>query len=223
MKIDTKSIDWDELTTPSELRDELASTWAIQIEGELPHDLMHAGSLPATTLATQLTLLYAGFDQQVDVLKGGSFVAKPLEALSEWKATYSSSEVQSNRLNEAKRSFPKAKLTTRSNRSTLSGPTNFHLQMLNVKVAVPRNVEAKFTIPQLRAPLERIVGDLAKHLGFDVMWSDQIPAIKRQAVFTFEVAKPKSADEILLQIATDCGVKIDRQGQTIVVSPAEGK
>jgi len=220
-KVDLRTLAWGELATPTDLRKLIEEQWTVSVLTPLPHDLMHAGSLPGSTLATQLTLLHAGFGLQVDCANDSVFNGVPLEQESNWRAVYASKEVQSSRLTAARQDFPSATLQTRGSACTVTGPTGFHLQLLSVRLPIARNTEPKFSIPEFRAPLDRIIGDLGKHLSMEVNWSPDIPSSKKQAVMTFGVPKPKTPDEILRQIATDSGLRIQREQQTIYVYPGE--
>lgn len=214
-----RTLNWEDITTPAELLDKINRQWAIKFNSELPHDLMHAGELPSSTLATQLTLLNAGFNRQVNCDSSGVFTTTPLVPESIWKAEYATKELQIDRLTAARKEFSKGTLLVRGKVATVTGPTDFHLRLLTIRAPNSRTLEPKFAIPEFRASLERVIGDLAKHLGMQVHWSDQIPLSKRQAVVTFSVPKAKTTNEILQQIADESGLKIQRQGQTIDVSP----
>ncbi len=219
-QVGLRSLKWEELTTPSELLDNIQKLWSIKVDSELPHDLMHAGELPSSTLATQLTLLHAGFDQQIECTASDVFTTSQLVQESDWKADYADKEVQTDRLAAARKEFPKATMLTQGKVSTVTGPAGFHLRLLAIRVPTNARIpEPKFTIPQFRAPLERVISDLAKHLGMEAKWSDSIPQTKRRTVVTFGVSKAKTADEILKQIADESGLKIQRQQQTIEVLP----
>ena len=217
--VELRTLSWEELTTPADLLDNIQKRWAVKVISELPHDLMHAGELPSSTLATQLSLLHAGFDLQVECESSGQFKANPLVLESSWKADYSDKELQTGRLTSARRDFPNASMQTRGKISTVIGPTGFHLRLLAVRVSTNRNTEPKFTIPEFRAPLERVIGDLAKHLNMQVEWSKDVPQSKRQTIVTFGVSEAKTADGILQQIAAESGLRIRRQQQTIEVLP----
>lgn len=219
-QVELRTLNWEEITTPAELLRNIQEQWSIEIDSELTHDLMHSGTLPSSTLATQLTLLHAGFDLQVDCDKNGTYSTSPLAQESVWKAEYSSKELQTDRLTAARKEFPKATMSVRGKVSTVTGPTGFHLRLLATRVPNPRKTEpARFTIPEIRAPLERVLGDLAKQLGMQVQWSDEIPQSERQAIVNFSVPEAKTTDEIIEQIADENHLKVLIQGQTIEVSP----
>jgi len=218
-QVELRTLNWDEITTPTELLDNIQKRWSIKVNSELPHDLMHAGELPSTTLATQLTLLHAGFDRQVECNSSSIFTASQLVQESVWKADYADKEVQADRLAAARKEFPKATMLTKGKVSTVTGPTGFHLQLFAIRIPTSRNTEPKFTMNEVRAPLENVIGVLAKNLGMQVNWSDDIPQSKRQAVVNFGVPKAKTTNEILKQIADESGLKIQRQQQTIEVLP----
>ncbi len=214
-----RTLSWEDITTPSELLASIQNQWSVKVYSELPHDLMHAGDLPSSTLATQLTLLHAGFNQQVECDRNGSFTTNSLADISDWKANYAEKELQLDRLVAARKEFNKATVQTKGKVSTVTGPTGFHLRLLSSRVPMARMPEPKYRIPEFRAPIERVIGDLAKHLGMDVKWSEQIPENKRKEVMTFAVPVEKTVNEILKQIADQSKLKIQRREQTIEVLP----
>ena len=218
-RVDSKPLSWDELATPSDLLESIRRNWEIKLDAELPHDLMHAGKLPASTLATQLTLLFAGFDQQVECLSGSSYSVAKLSNETLWKGDYSAKEIQTGNYSAAKRDFPSASMQVRNGTCNVVGPTGFHLRLLTVRPTVTRNLEPKFTLPDVRGPVEQIVAGLAKHLNLQVSWSDAIPLSKKQSIITFGVKIAKTPDEIIAQLAKDSGLTIQRNGETISVSP----
>ncbi len=220
-RVDLKSLNWDELTTPSELVRIIEQQWSVAVDAALPHDLMHAGKLPSSTLGTQLTLLLAGFGQQATCKSPTEFTTSDLANDSAWKSEYSAKEIQTMRYSAAKLEHPQASMQIKNGVCIVSGPTAFHLKLLTVRAQVSRNVEPKFTLGEVRGPLEQIVGGLGKHLNLAVVWSESIPMAKKQAVITFGVLKAKTPDEILRQLGQESGLSIQRQGETIIVSPGD--
>lgn len=223
-KVDSRTLSWEDITTPMELLERIEQQWSIKVDSKIPHDLMHAGQLPSTTLATQLTLLHAGFDLQVDCDTKGTFTVSPLIHESVWQAGYPEKELQSDRVPVARKEFPAATIQIKGGVSTVTGPTAFHLRLLAIRLPKTRPPSSRtgddaFQIPEFRAPLERVIGDFAKKLGMEVQWSKDIPENKRKAVITFGVPKAKTIDEILKQIADENGLTIHRQGQLIEVFP----
>jgi len=220
-RVESNSLNWDELTTPSELLKIIEQQWSVTVDAALPHDLMHAGKLPASTLATQVTLLLAGFGQQANYKSPTEFTVSALANDSLWKSEYSAKEIQTARYSAAKLEHPQALMQIKNGVCALSGPTAFHLKLLTVRAQVHRNIEPKFTLGEVRGPLEQIVGGLGKHLSLEVKWSESIPIAKKQAVITFGVPKAKTPDDILRQLGQESGMSIQRQGETIIVSPGE--
>lgn len=219
VRVDSKSLTWNELATPSELLQLVEQQWSVRVDATLPHDLMHAGKLPASTLATQLTLLLAGFGQQATCRSPTEFTVSELTNDSVWKSEYSAKEIQTNRYSAAKLEFPQSSMQVKNGACTVTGPTAFHLKLLAVRAPITRRIEPKFTLGEVRGPLEQIVGGLGKHLSLEVKWSESIPTAKKQTVITFGVSKAKTPDEILAQLGQESGLSIQRQGETINVSP----
>ncbi len=63
----SRSLEWSDITSTTELLDLIAETWKVQIDGELPHDLFYAGKFPPSSLATQISILLGGFDLQAQI------------------------------------------------------------------------------------------------------------------------------------------------------------
>ena len=214
-------LEWDELTTPTELLSKIQSQWQVEIsEAELPHDLMHAGQLPASTLATQLTLLCAGCEMQAVCMDGHTFVMQPLEHQAVWQANYAKKDLQTNRFVSARRDFSGSTATIQGAIATVTGPTDFHLRLLASPRSEPRDVaELKFSIPKINAPLAKILGDLSKQLGMQLEWDRRITESQKDALISFSVPEPQTLDEVLRILANSSGVAIERQSQKIVVQP----
>jgi hypothetical protein len=216
-----RSLEWDELATPSELMEKLASQWQVKIDVQLPHDLMHAGRLPSSTLATQLTLLLAGFELQGHCTSAGEILVQPLERQEVWQANYAKKELQVNQLTNARREFPNATANLQSSVATVTGPTNFHLRLFApVRIPASRGAEdLKFTIPEINAPLRKILSDLSKQLGMQLEWGGDITEAQKDALLKFSVPDPRGLDDVLKVISNSSGVLIERREQVIFVQP----
>ncbi len=220
-RVESKPLRWEELTTPSDLLKTLEQQWSIAVDATLPHDLMHAGTLPSSTMATQLTLLFAGFDLQANFTSPTALTTSPLANDLIWQSEYSAKEIQTARYAAVKKEHPQASMQIKNGICTLTGPTAFHLKMLAIRALASRDNEPKFTLGEVRGPLGQIVGGLGKHLSLTVEWSDSIPLTKKQAVVTFSVPKAKTPDEILRQLGEENALSIQRQGETMIVSPGQ--
>ncbi|MEO8268700.1 MAG: hypothetical protein ABI557_03205, partial [Aureliella sp.] len=117
-----RELQWAELATPTDLLRGIESNWKIEIAGELPHDLFHAGQfLQPTTLATQVTVLLGGFEREVEWLQGNRFRIGPLQQADEWQANYSKSELDLSRLTGLRAEYVGAQCQTRGSISRVQG------------------------------------------------------------------------------------------------------
>ncbi len=239
-----KTLEWGELTTPEELLVKIEKLWDIDVEAALPHDLMRAGKLESTSLATQLTLLMAGFDLQVRCESAKRLVTEPLEKNANWTATYSKKELVDETPQSLANEYQGAKIESKGGSTRVTGPTDLHLRLLkplttgteqnrpskenNSKTNKSGRGHAKsndplmrtFTLPKpFTAPLENVLNQLAKNFSIDVQWADSIAQVKRQKVTTLDVPTPKTLDEVLESISQSSGFNIRRDGKTIRVDP----
>ncbi len=239
-----KTLEWEDLTTPEELLVKIEKLWDIDVEGTLPHDLMRAGRLESTSLATQLTLLMSGFDLQVRCESANRLVTEPLEKNPNWTATYSKKELIEEPPQTLAEEYEGAKIESKGGSTRVTGPTDLHLRLLkplttgpeksrpskesNSKTNKSGRGSAKsndplmrtFTLPKpFTAPLENVLNQLAKNFSIEVQWADSIAQVKRQKVTTLDVPTPKTLDEVLESIAQTSGFSIRREGKTIRVDP----
>ncbi len=217
-----QALAWEELTTPTELLAQIQSQWQVSCVAELPHDLMHAGQLPTSTLATQLTLLCAGFELQAHRATEGNMVLEALDQTTVWQANYLRKDVQTQQFVNARRDFPGATATIQNGLAVITGPTDFHLRLLTPNRPTPRETkELKFSIPKINAPLAKILGDMSKQLGMQLEWDRRITESQKDSLLTFGVPEPRSLAEVLKILSSTSGLVIERREQTILVGPDE--
>jgi hypothetical protein len=192
-------LQWPEISTYRELLDLIIENWQIEISGGelIPHDLMHFGSLPPCSLATQLSLLLGGFDLQAVIDKTATRTDKPrlkIKALAEgvaWQDIYPRSPAPSQ-LNELRQSFPEVIVEQLGKNIKLNGETNAHLSLLAIGVAPNRNNKSptitKPTTPQRMvksfspeepAPVESILKYLGEQFKLSIEWSTECTANDR--------------------------------------------
>lgn len=145
-------LQWDDVISSDELLQQIARTWQIQIEGQVPHDLFHAGHFPDSTLATQLSILLGGFDLQATLIGGPGDIQQPkdnqqskpalqadqsvrlrigpLSEKSSWSDNYARSLTESRRIQLQNR-FPDGSLNQLADkRWKVQGETNLHWELL---------------------------------------------------------------------------------------------
>ncbi|MGN6544219.1 MAG: hypothetical protein ACTHK7_04165, partial [Aureliella sp.] len=197
-----RPLSWPMLTTPTELYQEIAKTWGFRPAAELPHDLMNAGGLHPCTVATQLTLLFGGFDRCAVGRQLGELRIAAMPKAGPWQAVYS--EVPEVNIAAVTSEFPDAKLERAGKQVVLSGSTAAHLRLLHSPPRAAANgtarnaagspsptsptrggrrqrtgskeeslLKQRYTIKQDRAqPLHAVMSQLASQLGLELKWSE---------------------------------------------------
>lgn len=199
----SRLLKWPELATPQSVLEIIESDWKITIHGELPHDLLHEGQLQAaTSLATQLTLLVAGFELEVKLVGKRTFELAPLGNEVRWQANYAKAAIAPSELGSLRDKFPSGKL--RQNRAGYSvlGPTNFHSQLLAARGRDKRQVASgrAWTLEvKDPTPTEAIIDQLAASLGVQVEWDAGCTAEQRATRQRLKIVEA-STDELLRQI-----------------------
>ncbi len=225
---------WPKLTTPSELAQQINSTWGLSITSDLPHDLMNAGSLQPCTLSTQLTLLYGGFGKCAAGKRAGELRVLPMPKSGNWQAEYTSSAISADQVSLVKGMFTSVQAEKAKNSWRVVGPTAAHLMLLQPKrAAEPSNRsnrsanqnstgedplgKQRFDIgKQSDKPLGAILKSLADQLGLSVQWDEGLPPSAPFTLVTIEAKKAK-LDEILANLAQQAKVSIKRSGTQITV------
>ncbi len=214
---------WQELSTSTEMLAQLAAQWKINIVGDLPHDLYHAGELvqPAT-VATQLTLLVGGFDRQAVLTASGRFELKPLDGRSRWQAKYRKSDLDLKSLAILKSEYSNSQCFTRGEVSQVVGVTDFHLALLASPTARPaaRMIESSqaWEFKVQHTPLEDVLIKLSGSFGFELKWDVTCTEEMRQQRISFEV-EGVTTDELLAEVARVSRLKIMRDKKFLVVKP----
>ena len=126
-------LEWEMLTTPTELAAQIATDWGLEFKVALPHDLMNAGRLQPCTLATQLTLLLGGFDQCAVGRSADELRIAQLPMAAPWQTVYAKADIPITQLANwpaIAADFPNARLSQEGSAITVSGPTAAHLRLL---------------------------------------------------------------------------------------------
>lgn len=213
---------WPELSSSSEMLVQLATQWNVDVSGKLPHDLYHAGELlQPTTLATQLTLLVGGFEQQV-VLQSGRLEIQKLDNRTRWQANYRKSDLDLKSLVRLKTEFSGSSCQTRNEVSQVSGVTNFHLALLAPQAVKPpagkREGASRWGFEVKNTPVESVLQKLAGSLGFELSWDEACTPEMRQQRISFKV-DGATTEQLLAEVARVSSLKIVRDKQRVVVKP----
>lgn len=219
----TKDWSWEELSTPQQLLDQLAQEWRLEIQGELPHDLLHAGQLAAPThLATQLVLICSGFSKEPHWLEPQRIQLIPLENHVAWTATYPKSKLRTLDLPALRGIFPDCKLKFNGASCELTGETGFHLAMLqDARPNGGREKPGKLTVWSFaidRTPADALVANLASGIGLRIEWSPECTREQKTQLLSLKVEQA-TLDQLLTQVCEAAGVKFVRDGTHVVLSP----
>ncbi len=232
-----KPLSWPALTTPMELSQILNSTWGLNLEGNLPHDLMNAGALQPCTVATQLTLLFGGFDRCAAGNRLGELKVLAIPKPGNWQAIYPASSVSQEQLQKVKEVYKEMRAERSGSTWTIVGSTSAHQQLLQPALSSTakkpsRNTPAsrgsksstdplasqRFDISkQADKPLGAILKNLGEQLGLTIQWASDLPPAAPHTLVTIEAKKAK-LDEILSGLATQAELSIVRDGTSVSVS-----
>lgn len=220
-----RTLDWEELTTPRELLSKIESIWSVSTSGELPHDLMHANKIGPSTLATQLTLLAAGFEMRVVCSPDGKLTFEKQGSETRWRANYARKNLNPSAYAKVKEEFPDGEVKCNNATCTLTGVTEFHIALLNLRPVAPQKTrpaardQEKYSIPTIQAPIQNVLSQLASRIGLEVTWSAQVTQLERQKIIKLSVDKPQTIDEILDNLANEHNLKITRSNSAILIEP----
>jgi hypothetical protein len=217
---------WQELSTPNQIMNRLESEWSVSIEAELPHDLFHAGELPVPcTLATQLTLLFGGFEQEIECQQDGRLVARPLESGSLWSAKYPRKSLALTNLPALKRKFPGSVVNQQGTLITVVGPTDLHLELLAYgragrpgKNDSQSSPDARWGFQVANVPISQVLDKLAAAIGFQVEWDEACTTAQREQLVSFEVNNATLA-EILAELAQIGRLSIRFEAPRAMIAP----
>lgn len=223
-----RELRWGELATPAELVQIVSANWKISLEGELPHDLFHAGQfLQPTSLATQVTVLLGGFEREAEWGQGNRLRIVPLKPQSEWQGNYRKSDIDLRRLGGLKDQFAGAQCQTRGNISRVNGVTAFHLALLAPAPAANRpavalgNKSELYEFEVANTAVANVLEHLGASLGFELEWDENCSPAQREQRISFKV-KQVTLDQLLAEIARTSGLSIDRQATKVKVrAPAK--
>ena len=215
---------WPELTSSEQFLEVLERKWNIEVVGALPHDLFHTGAfVQPSTMATQLSVLCAGFELEVQWIQNNQLRLQPLQPQADWQATYPKSELQLRRINDLKTHYPHGQCITRGVASHVSGPTAYHLALLasELPAARPATIgrsNERYEFQVANAPVEAVLDKLSMNIGFDVGWDPACTAAERSRLISFHVQQV-NLDQLLAAVASASQLRIERQGASVSVKP----
>ncbi|GIX00099.1 MAG: hypothetical protein KatS3mg111_3431 [Pirellulaceae bacterium] len=220
---------WPDITSYQSLAEQICALPGWPLASKLPHDLLHAGcfEIPCT-VATQLTLLAAGFDMEPAVRHAGSEVAiqfQPLSATTVWTADYPRQQLvgldgpPERAIAFAQRHGGSIRRHATEATWEISGPTDFHLRCLVPAAPPPRATNAIFrqrwTFEVRHKPAKVVLDSLAASIGFQPQWSTAASEVAGKRIsFRIENA---DLDALLQAFAQASGLSVTRQGLDVLV------
>jgi hypothetical protein len=214
-----REFSWPELSTPDELLRQLEATWGVRVQGQLPHDLLHAGAfLQPATLATQLSVVCGGFDDEVVLGANQTFQLKPLGPETRWRANYR--QLDLHRSNNLRGEYPGSSLRIRGGLGLVAGVSDFHLALLAPPPVKPPAFNDSqplgFTVENAR--LKDVLGKLSATLGLEVEWAEGCTPAQQEQLISFRVSDA-TLDELLREVSGVSSMTIVRDGKRIFIKP----
>lgn len=219
---------WPELSSSNDILSSIARQWSIQISGELPHDLFHAGELPTPcTLATQLTLLAGGFELEASS-SGNGLRLETLGSSTTWKSVYPKSALNVNAARRTsivniRRQYPGSKYAESNGHVELQGPADYHVAMLLPKSTKRRNtpsdiLKQRWGFEVANHSAEMVIEYLSKQIGFQLKWSAACTPASKAQVITLKVDQA-SLDDILTAFNDASELRATRSGLVVTIQP----
>ncbi|MBX3420392.1 MAG: hypothetical protein KF752_02435 [Pirellulaceae bacterium] len=238
----SQPLEWPALTSSNELLRIILNNWNVESAVELPHDLFHAGQLPACSLATQISLLLGGFDlqamldrefgddRQSDNRAYRSGVAlrlktQALDTVTQWQDWYQVTLSQP-KVEHLHGQFP-GEVLQRSpdGRWRVQGQTNLHWQVLASGLPPPERAGSskpqRYSLEiQEPVPVEVVLGNLAKNFGWQLRWSDDCSVAQRNRLVQLKVENVTS-QQLLEHVCQQAGLACSLKDHSASIRPAK--
>ncbi len=222
-----RGLQWEELSTPSDILARIADAWKVQIEGALPHDLLHAGQLAGqSTLATQLTIVCGGFGVEAEAVQSGQFKLRELEQQDRWQTIYSKSSLNASamersQLNQLVETYPRSIFREQAEQCEVLATTDFHLALLKPTARVKRRTDLtreRWSFEVQNKPAGIVIQYFADSIGLDVQWDEKCSTSDREQIISFRVDNV-DIDDLLRQFAQASRLTVHREEFSVRISP----
>lgn len=219
-----KLLSWPDVSTPAEVLNTICTQWSIDGVDTLPHDLWYAGDYGTCTLATQLTLLAAGFDR-TPLVENGTLRFESTSPPVQWLGSYAPEAINGEYRTPQSRKVLTRKLgghtVSRNGVVQVKGTTELHLVLLaptmKKRNGASKEFETRLYSLEVRNELATILSSLAESLGLQLQWSPDVPTAKRRTRIEFNV-KDANIDGLLQACAKAARVRIRREGTQVTVT-----
>ncbi len=209
---------WERLTTPRQLLDELERQYRVSIAGKekMPHDLWPAVQLPELGFVEKLSLVLAGFQVTFAVSPDGSTVRLvPLPADASIVRRYPAGASAARLAGQLAEQFPQAKITAAGAELVVDGRWEVHdavdrlLSGQSVRRPPPADTGKKnYTLTVENKPVGGVLRALGGQLGKKVSFDD----VKVPRRLTKEVSvsvKQVTLDELFAAVLQSTGLKYE--------------
>lgn len=217
-----RPLSWDELATPADIENEIGSQWSVQVSLDLPHDLFHRGQLKPCTLATQLTILCAGFARQSNLDASGTFRSASIETKSHWHRTYQERRWSQRRINELRKTHKGTTIASKRGVWNVHGSTDLHIELSKLDRIANRPEASRKTVVsgRLYGPAEALIKQYGESQLLNVEWDSRCSASQKAQYVDFEVENATTA-QVLQAFAKAAKLNVLVEGSTIRVSPLQ--
>lgn len=219
-----RELAWPELATANDLLATIESTWQVEFDQRLPHDLFHAGKfLQPATLATQATVILGGFEREAEWLEDNRLRIIPLQARMQWQASYAKRDVDLRSLVGLIDKYAGGQCHTRGNVCLINGVTNFHLALLTPPRAAARpdvslgSNSLRYEFQVANTPVAVVLESLSQSIGFELQWDKSCTDEQRGQLVSFAV-KQVTLDQLLAEVARSSSLRIERRKSMVTVS-----
>ncbi|MEM7478591.1 MAG: hypothetical protein AAF483_26710 [Planctomycetota bacterium] len=227
-RVDQSLFSWEELSTPSGLLQAVAEKFDTPVQGELPHDLLHAGNAGSCSMTTQLILICSGFDVIPKFSSASSsFTLVPLQIGTSWSCTYQREQLgpiveRSSALSKLARTH-RGKVRRNGQLLEVHGPSALHQALLSKpvqQVAADASSLSQKTVKSLEVrgkSAEDVLKNLALSTGINLKWEASVSAEQRATTVGFKIENV-SIDDILELIGEKTGLKMSRTGFDVTIT-----
>lgn len=223
----TKAWQWEELSEPRELVNQLAAEAGLKPSGleQIPHDLWPAGDWPPLSLSDRLSLVLAGFDLTFEITPGGGalkLVPYPTSTAAVERTHAVKGDVK-QAVEKLAPMFPTAVIRPSVGKITVTATADEHEQIVEIlKGAPPKRpppgAEKRHTLKIDNKPVGGVAKALAERLELDLKFDESIQADQLNQLVSFQV-KEVTLDRLFEALLEPTGLAHKIDGKKLEVFP----